>query len=63
MAGETFDEESDSVMKKVIALEKDVAALKGPQSRVTLTSPNGRFQIALDLFDTGSLQAVLWIKP
>jgi hypothetical protein len=62
MADEHFDEEFDRVMKKVMALEKEVAALKGAQSRVTLTSPKGRFQIALELFDTGLLQALLWVK-
>ena len=62
MSDEHFDEEFDQLMQKVIAIEKEVAALKGPQNRVVLTSPNGQIQISVELFNSGLLQAFLFIQ-
>jgi hypothetical protein len=62
MAEDTFDYELDQVMQKVIALEKEVKALKEPKDTEVLESKDGRFRVSLTVDNTGIFQASLQVK-
>jgi len=62
MSDETFDYEIDQVMQKVLALEKELKAMKDLKDTATLQSKSGRFQITLFIEDSGGFFAQLHVK-